>query len=98
MTAVTSKTDYRLTEESKMIRGRRTEEVGRDVVDCREKFTICARCGERKKYGTPIMKVADFGWVHEKCTEHAWEAQRPACPTCWLELPSSGVCGSGCND
>lgn len=52
----------------------------------------CVACGERFGAGAEIENTGD-GYVHAVCPPSALDQQRPACPSCFLELPVSGVCG-----
>ncbi|MDQ6524310.1 hypothetical protein RB608_11895 [Nocardioides sp. LHD-245] len=53
----------------------------------------CVSCGGRFGAGAEIEGVGGGGFVHAVCPPSAIDRQRPACPTCFLELPASGVCG-----
>lgn len=56
---------------------------------------ICVACGDRFGGGAEIESVgdrSDRAYAHAVCPPSTLEQQRPACPSCFLELPVSGVC------
>jgi hypothetical protein len=53
----------------------------------------CKACGERFGAGAEVEYAGMFDYVHAECPPSVLDQQRPACPTCHLELPVSGVCG-----
>lgn len=66
----------------------------------------CEACGERFGPGAEIEHATPIplelhgrpaghapAYVHAVCPPSAIDQQRAACPTCFLELPVSGVCG-----
>jgi hypothetical protein len=69
----------------------------------------CAACDEYYPEGTPIESSA-VGWAHVHCPSETFEPEphqgmflcgprprrkrRPACTVCFLELPTSNVCGN----
>lgn len=55
-----------------------------------QRESACPNCGERIREGSRITLAAtggDFLWVHATCP-----SARPACGTCFLEIPLNGVC------
>lgn len=53
----------------------------------------CDTCGGRFGAGAEVEYAAGDVLVHVTCPPSALDQQRPACPSCFLELPVSGVCG-----
>lgn len=52
----------------------------------------CDSCGGQLR-GREVEYNASEELVHVICPEQATELNRPTCPSCFLELPVSGVCG-----
>lgn len=53
----------------------------------------CEACGNRFGAGAEIVRTGT-GYAHaSQCPGTPFEQVRPACPSCFLELPVSGVCG-----
>lgn len=53
----------------------------------------CVACGNRFGKGAEIVNTG-AGYVHAgQCLGTPFDQVRPACPSCHLELPVSGVCG-----
>lgn len=53
----------------------------------------CEACGARFGAGVEVEYTTRLtGLVHVQCPPSALDQQRPACPSCFLELPVSGVC------
>jgi hypothetical protein len=65
----------------------------------------CIACGERFGAGAEIEFAGSVTvssgsllgayptYTHAVCPPSVLDQQRPACPSCFLELPVSGVCG-----
>lgn len=51
----------------------------------------CDACGARFGAGAEIAFMGG-AYTHVICPPSALDQQRPACPSCFLELPVSGVC------
>lgn len=56
----------------------------------------CLSCDEDIKPGQQINSIGR-GYIHVVCPAPTPEVERPLCPSCFLELPTSGVCGV-CDD
>lgn len=52
----------------------------------------CISCDEDIKPGQQINSIGR-GYVHAVCPESTPEPATAVCPSCFLELPASGVCG-----
>lgn len=52
----------------------------------------CTSCDEDIKPGQQINSTGR-GYVHAVCLDPTPDEGRPLCPACFLELPTSGVCG-----
>lgn len=54
----------------------------------------CAECQETIYRGDQLQMI-DGQAVHADCTpdDRSEPPARPTCPTCWLEISTSGACG-----
>ncbi len=53
----------------------------------------CPDCGETIEAGD-ALEWSEFGQaVHQRCDLAENAPAGPTCPTCWTEIPLSGVCG-----
>lgn len=53
---------------------------------------VCEECDGPIRPGQLIDRVqVSEGWMHEVCPP---QKPQPVCPTCWVLVPVSGVCGS----
>lgn len=51
--------------------------------------STCVDCDQRIRVGQPIVLAGGAGWVHDECPQMK---PRPVCPSCFMEIPPSGVC------
>ena len=56
--------------------------------------TPCDACEERIREGQEVQYTAADRLVHVACPEVLDTSPGPLCPSCWMELPGTGVCGN----
>lgn len=55
----------------------------------------CGSCDERIHEGDAVRFEGDDNLIHDDCTAHEPRERKPqpVCPSCFTELPVTGVCG-----